>query len=384
MNPERSVCHLTSVHKRGDLRIFMKECVSLAEAGWRVSMIAPSSEGDATVSGVTVRSVPLEQNRFKRMLLTPWRLLRAGLATGSTVFHFHDPELLPLGLLLKLLGRQVVYDAHEDVGGDILIKEYLPKWIRPRLSAVISRVEQLGASCFDGVVTATAGIGEKFPPHKTLVLQNFPLLGELNDRGAVPYSQRSQRIAYVGMIARERGILPMIRALAFVPEALQMKLLLAGTFVSRGLDSEAMKDEGWKKVDYRGQLDRKTLAKALGEARAGVVLFLPGPGYDGSLPNKLFEYMTVGLPLVASDFPNWRAIIDEVKCGILVNPADPQAIAKAYTWILENPVEAEAMGERGRAATLNTYNWRNESKKLVGFYERLAALRSGSTQALAR
>jgi glycosyltransferase involved in cell wall biosynthesis len=110
----------------------------------------------------------------------------------------------------------------------------------------------------------------------------------------------------------------------------------------------------------------------LSKAVAGLVVLKPLQSFQEALPVKMFEYMAAGLPVIASDFPLWRTIIDGEKCGILVDPLDPQALASTMSWILEHPAEAAEMGKRGRAAVRERYNWESEARALLGFYDALS------------
>jgi glycosyltransferase involved in cell wall biosynthesis len=89
------------------------------------------------------------------------------------------------------------------------------------------------------------------------------------------------------------------------------------------------------------------------------------------MPQKIFEYMGAGLPVIASDFPFWRRILGDVGCGIFVNPLDPQGIAKAIEYVLTHPREAEEMGRRGQTAVLERYNWETQADKLVNLYSEI-------------
>ena len=128
---------------------------------------------------------------------------------------------------------------------------------------------------------------------------------------------------------------------------------------------------GWSKVRFHGWSSRTEVANILGDVRAGLVVLHPLKNYIDSFPTKMFEYMAIGLPVIASDFPLWRRIISDVNCGLFVDPQNPEAIAKAMQWILDHPQEAEDMGQRGRKAVEEVYNWKSESVKLANLYESL-------------
>lgn len=366
----RKICLITSVHGPFDVRIFHKEARSLAKKGYSVTIVAPHSE-DTQRDGVEIRAVPVPRTRPERMSLTLWRLFWSALDTNASVFHFHDPELIPVGILLKLLGKRVVYDVHEDVPADILDKS----WIAPSLRSPISRVaawtETVVACRFDAIVAATPRIADSFPNMKTLTVQNFPQVDLQLEGRTTPYCDREPLVAYVGGISELRGAREMIEAMSLLSESASARLQLAGFFDPPESQQEMAKKPGWRRVDFLGWLSPTEVRELLGRSRLGVVVFHPIENHVMSQPNKLFEYMSAGLPVVASDFPLWRSIIQEARCGILVDPMNPTAIADAIRWFLERPTEAEAMGLRGREAVRHIYNWENEEQKLVELYARL-------------
>jgi len=99
----------------------------------------------------------------------------------------------------------------------------------------------------------------------------------------------------------------------------------------------------------------------------------PTAAFTESMPMKLFEYMALGLPVVASDFSAWRAIVETSRCGLLVDPLDARAIARAIGYLLEHPDEANAMGRRGRDAAMARYTWDSQADRLVALYDDLSA-----------
>lgn len=366
------IVQMTSVHQPLDVRIFQKECRALAQAGHTVVLIAPHDR-DEVVDGVRIKAVPRRSGRLARMTATMWAVYKAALRERGQVYHFHDPELIPVGLLLKLAGRCVVYDAHEDVPASILTKEYLTSaWQRRLISRAAAVVERAAAACFDRVVAATPAIAGRFPAGKTVVIQNFPIAGEFAAKpGAAPHAERPPVLAYVGGLTEIRGVREMVGAIARLPEVNGARLTLAGRFSSAALEEEARGLDGWDRVDFLGQRSRAQVAALLQTARAGLVLFHPVPNHLESQPNKLFEYMAAGLPLIASDFPLWRSLIERIGCGLLVDPRDPDAIAEAMGWLLAHPDQSEAMGRRGAEAVRRELNWAPEAARLRGMYRDL-------------
>ena len=365
-----SVVHLSSGHLTSDLRIFCKECVSLQEAGFEVVLIA-RGDADGVDRGVRQVAVKRGGGRLRRVTYGVWRVLRAALREDADLYHFHDPELIPLGLVLKGLGRRVVYDAHEDVPEDVLAAEWIPRRLRPILSRVVGNLERLSACCFDGIVAATPHIARHFPRHKTVTAQNFAIFKESVAANRRPFDQRPPKVVYVGVIVRARGICEVVEAMSLLPKSLGARLCLIGEIRPASLEARLRATPGWEQVDFLGWRDQRQIAHHLAEARAGIVTFWPARCHFHCQPNKLFEYMAAGLPVVASHFPHWRGIVEGAGCGLLVDPRDPRAIAQAIEWLLAHPEEAEQIGRRGRAAAAARFNWQRESQRLLQLYDRL-------------
>lgn len=369
--PRAKVVHLTSVHVPFDNRIFYKECRSLADRGYSVTLVAPHDKDDE-IDGIRIRAVPKATGRRERMTRTVWWVYKAARKEKAKVYHLHDPELIPMGLMLRLGGVHVIYDAHEDLPRQILSKEWIPKSLRRIVAKGAELTEGVAARFLSGIVAATPAIARRFPAHKTVLVQNYPVVAEFVSVEAMPYPERSPLLAYVGGIATIRGAVEMVRAMELLPEDLNARLMLAGSFSPASLEDELRELPGWARVEFLGWQSRRQVAYLLGKVRVGLVLFHPVPNHTEAKPNKLFEYMAAGIPVIAADFPLWREIIEGVKCGVLVNPMNPTLIAEAIQWILEHPEEAEAMGRRGQEAVRSRYNWGTEAQKLSEFYRGLA------------
>lgn len=364
------VCILTSVHSAFDIRIFHKEAITLKKSGYDVTIIAQHDKHEIS-DGIKIIPLRKAKNRLDRMTKNAWLIYRKALKIDADIYHFHDSELIPIGILLSYLGKQVIYDIHEDVPKDIKDKNWIPLPIRGVLSRTISMIEFMAAKNLSGLISATPAIARRFPPIKTVVIQNLPILQGFKSNLVCPYNQRPASIVYIGNIAEVRGPKEMIKAIEYLPGSLKAKLTLAGAFSPKSLEVEIRQLPGWSRVEFLGWLDRVSVRELLENSRIGIVLFHPVPNHIESQPNKIFEYMQAGIPVIASNFSLWRQIIGGHRCGLLVDPFDIKAISGAIKWLLEHPKDAELMGKRGRDAVEKKYNWKAEGKKLVGFYEYL-------------
>jgi len=382
---QKKITIITTVHPLKDPRIFYKQAISLKKAGYAVTHIVQcETEQERDLEGIRIVPLRRPKNRLARFFQTNWQAYfqtnwqayKKARATGEAVYHFHDPEFIPFGLLLKRSGARVIYDVHEDLPLQIKDKGWIAKPLRNTIAAIINVLEKNAARYFDAVVTATDHIAGHFKKANkmVIVIYNYPLHEELfNGRSERSLAGHSNNFIYLGDLSAERGLMVMVEALNLLPEKYEAKLFLGGKFGSKEDKEAAEKLTGWGKVQYRGWLERDEVAAALGEVKAGLVILQPKERFFQSLPLKMFEYMAAGIPVIASDFPYWCSIIEKEKCGIAIDPENPEAVAGAMSFIIDNPAEAEAMGARGRAAVEIEYNWMREERKLLAIYETLLA-----------
>ena len=367
--PEK-VAHLTSVHPRYDTRIFLKECRSLAAAGYDVSLLVADGIGDEIKDGVQISDVGTSSGRLARMLLATRRILKKAVALDAAIYHLHDPELLPVGLSLMRRGKQVVFDAHEDVPKQLLAKTYLgPRRLR-LISRLYASLERYACRRFAGIVTATPTIGDKFLAinDQTVVVNNFPFLDELESE--MPWDQDRHSVCYVGAISATRGIREIVEAIGSAKSP--ASLLLAGAFAEPGIEQEVRSMPGWSRTEALGYIGREELREVLGRSAAGLVTLHRTPNHMEAQPIKMFEYMSEGIPVIASDIPLWNTIVTEAECGFCVDPHDVTAIAAKIDDVLANQDEARRLGANGRRAVEERYNWPVEEQKLLDFYAELS------------
>ncbi|HEV3262040.1 MAG TPA: glycosyltransferase family 4 protein [Gemmataceae bacterium] len=372
------VVHLSTIHQALDVRIFHKECRTVAAGGYRVHYLVADPPAPE-LAGVVFHAFrrPSRAFRYWRICNRLLNVYRQAAALRAHVYHFHDPELIPVGILLKLTGARVIYDVHEDSPQEaISLNRDRP--LAGRLKSLVWRVFEAAAMpALDAFICATPRIARKFPRAKTITVHNFPRLDEFPPLPPChPCSRSASRpnhVVYVGGITAIRGALEMVQAMSLLPAQLQAKLVLVGDFLPPELKAEAERLPGWDRVEALSWQPRDAVVQQLLDAKVALVLIHPERDHLDALPNKLFEYMAAGLPVVASDFPLWRRIIEGAGCGLVVDPLDTRAIAGAVRYLLEHPEEAEAMGKRGRQAVLAEYNWETEARKLLGLYRELEA-----------
>lgn len=365
------VCHLTSVHPPNDIRIFMKECSSLAAAGFDTHLIAPNAT-EGVINGVNLHSVEKAAgSRLVRMTKTVREVYRKAVKVNADIYQFHDPELLPVGVLLKVLGKKVIYDVHENVPQDILTKKYIPTLLRSIIASVIGVIEKISARIIDGVVTATPAIARRFPRKKTVAVENFPIKGELVSLERNPYSSNIPFVVYVGAISEIRGIEEMVKAMSLIPESKKVELVLVGNFSSPELEKNVQHLPGWNRVKFLGWQSRESIKELLSKALGGLVIFHPVPNHTDAQPNKLFEYMSAGVPVIASDFPLWRELVEGSGSGLHVDPLSSSSLANAIIWLLDNPQKAALMSEKGSEAVRQRFNWDEQARKLIDFYHKI-------------
>jgi glycosyltransferase involved in cell wall biosynthesis len=366
------VVHITSAHPATDTRVFLKQCRGLAAAGHEVVLVVADAAGDRVVDGVQVRSVGAPRSRRDRMVRRAWACVRQALRERADVLHFHDPELLPWAQLLRRLGKRVVYDMHEFAPAQIAGKG----WIRPGVRTVIGRVwRSAERQLLRGVpvVFAARSLARDYPyVGRSAIVENLPLVEELF--GIREPRHRRFTLGYIGSLTASRGSLQMIGAVERLRrEGIPVGLECVGPahddrtveLLRRATETP---DSG---VRWHGHQPPAEGWRMMARCHVGLAVLLPEPRYLEAYPTKLFEYMALGLPVIASDFPLYRAVVERTGGGLSVDPLDQPALCEAIRWCVSHPEELRAMGERGREAVKRDYNWQTEQRKLLEFYTTL-------------
>jgi glycosyltransferase involved in cell wall biosynthesis len=360
------ICHLTSVHHRHDVRIFSKELGSLEKAGYEVTVIVADGKGSEKQNGYNILDIGKPKNRIKRIIISTKKVYKKALEVNAEIYHFHDPELLMFGQKLKKRGKKVIYDVHEDVPRQILRKYWIPKPLRKLISSKVEKYENHLASKMDYIITATPFIRDRFLKvnKNTIDINNFPILE--TSQNPANWIHKKPEVCYIGSLTKVRGMKEMVNAFASLEN---VKLNLAGNYSPEEFRDELTATQGWERVNELGFVNRTQAKEIMDRSLVGLVTLHPIINYIDSLPVKMFEYMGAGIPVIASDFPLWKEIVEKNNCGICVDPNDPRKIQEAIMFIINNQDKAKKMGENGFKLVNEKFNWENEKIKLMGLYK---------------
>jgi|AntAceMinimDraft_12_1070368.scaffolds.fasta_scaffold21305_2 glycosyltransferase involved in cell wall biosynthesis len=364
------IVHLSSVHYAFDTRIFHRECSSLVKLGYDIDLIV-QTERDECVNGINIIALPnaaSKMDRFIKIIPALWSIAKK--YPESTLFHIHDSELIVVGLLLKRKGFKVIYDVHEDVPRDLLSKVWIPKVLRKPFASLISFLEKKADKHFDGIITVTEGIRNRFSNRNNYLVKNYPDYEELNlaQDKIVDYENRENKLSYIGEIQAERGIHHIVNAVGIVAEKYPHIIFNLGGKVNDNYKKTLESLKGWENTAFLGWITRPMIPEILQASKVGLLVLDKHPNFENSKPVKLFEYMLCGLPIIASNFRYWKDLIGAADCCIFVEPSNPVAISDAIEWIFNNPLEAKQMGERGKAYAMQNFNWETELQSLMSCY----------------
>lgn len=359
---------MTCVHKRYDTRIFLHECKSLANNGYDVSLIVADGLGDEVKDGVKIYDVGSNKvNRLKRMTKITKLVRDKALDLNCQLYHFHDPELMFVGLYLHKKGKKVVIDMHEDHPGYIAEANYIP--MRRLVAYLYEKLEVYSAKKFAGIVSTRQTINDRLIKYnKNIALvTNYPvLLTEIDNRKEPDIFT----IAFAGAVVDDWRHKLIVKSLEKFDN---IKYILAGP-VSDIYLSELKSLKGWEKVDYKGQISFKEVCDTYLHSSIGVAIYVycnNMGGTEGNLANtKMFEFMNCGIPFICTDFKLWKKIVEqEEHCGICVNPYSEDDLVSAIQFFMSNPDERRKMGINARQAAIKTYNWSSQEKNLLTLYQ---------------
>ncbi|WP_405097452.1 glycosyltransferase [Oceanobacillus sp. FSL H7-0719] len=371
MTAPKRVVQLTTVHHPTDPRIYHKESKSLKKAGFDVTLIAQTNEND-NIQDKPIRHIPLKKynSRIKRMTIGIYDAYKKAKYLKADVYHFHDPELLPVGWLLKRKDNVVIYDIHEDYTTSILQKDYASMPMKKLLAKFYKWMERFFAR--DAALCLAEKYYKDIYPTGVCIL-NYPMTNDkfLNSKREGP---AEYKLLYTGNVTLERGAMEHAR-IPLLDEDIEVHIvgkcpssIAEKMYQAAGDNKERLLIEGIDQFIEKEVIESHYLNT---NWLAGIALFPPTEHYMKKELTKFFEYMNAGLPIICSNFPEWEKFMETYECGIAVDPYDDEAVKEAISYLRNNPEEARRMGENGKRAVKEELNWGTEEEKLIAWYNEL-------------
>lgn len=333
------VCMLTTTHRPDDARI-VREMSTLSRDHTTTLLAVP-------------QPYPKWQHPLKLL-----ELLQKASALKADVYHCHEPDALLIGLMQKLRGKKVVYDVHEHWPSELPRDVHAPAWT----GSILDPLERWMSRRADAVIAVSGSVGSRFPG--CTLLPNYPSLYTQHPADASPHSLST----IAAKIHSYHSLNECIQVVQNLKESWEdVSLTLIGIV-------DPSRIPGNLPVICTGYVPQNRVYGYLGRSRIGLVLLKPE--YENiriGLPNKLFNYMACGVPVIASDLPEMSRLIETTDCGLLVEPGDVDGITESALWLGEHPKRAAAMGERGRKAIQDYYNWQAVEGRLSAVYTRMGA-----------
>jgi len=362
------VLHVSTAHPASDPRIVFKQCRTLSDV-YDVVCVLPQAD-PALAAGIRFIRIPYFRRVIWRVLLTSPLIVLRCIWLRPRVVHVYVPEFIPFAFVFRLAGAQVVYEVQENLFKKLHLKAINRGYWLERLFGFFDR---LARRYFFLLFTEHRYLDtytDLKKPHT--VVYNYPLLPFLEPfRRPYQPNMTCPEFFYIGLLSFERAFDTLIESLALLKQKqpdFRVHLFGRRTFT----EADLIRLPGYADVQsnliFHGYADQRTAFPVAAGATAGLALLKPLGDYPDSYTTKMFEYMALSLPVVTSDFPLYRDVVERNDCGFCVSPTDPEQIANALTFLLKHPKEAEAMGQRGRSAVETDYNWNSEAKKLLAFY----------------
>jgi glycosyltransferase involved in cell wall biosynthesis len=368
----KKICIITTVHRPFDTRIFHKEAKTLAKAGYKVTLIAQHNKNEV-VDGINIIALPKPKNRFSRIISLGWKAYKLALKQEADVYHFHDPEFLPWAKRLKnKTGTKVIYDIHEDYITSIKQKRYMPFFLRKIVSKLINYIESYYSEYLIKIL-AEKYYQSRFPEGYTIL--NYPVLSNISKR-TKDYSLKlddNKRVLYTGNVSEDRGAFIHSELGKFIPF---LHVYIVGKCpkeTANQMYEKAGSSADRLHIDGKGFISFEKISAYYntGGWLAGLAIFPFTQHYCQKELTKFFEYMNAGIPIIASNFTAWKDLIEGNNCGICVDPLNSIEILDAIKCLMDNPDKAKAMGENGKNAVREKYNWEIEGSNLVNLYKNL-------------
>lgn len=368
----KKICHVTSAHPPEDGRIFRRACVSATKAGYDTYLVEQGETYDKNGVHIVGIGKPEKAGRLYRMTTFAKKAYETAAALDADLYQLHDPELIPYAKKLKKQGKAVIFDSHENYVEQIRNKPYLPKPVAFLLSKWFSFYSKGIYSMIDGFTYPGNDEFESVFDNlnkRVITTDNLPWLSELYDKYDETIQREPNTACYIGGLDEARGITQIIKACS----AAKCKLYLAGKFSSDEYKKSLEQMPEYSCVEYLGILGREEIVQLLQKVSVGLCTLLDiGQYYKmQNFPTKVYEYMSMAIPVIVNDSPYNIKKVSELEIGYCVDPMDTELAGKTIRQLLDDPVRCRTFGLNGREAIKNKYCWDREQHKLLSLYKEI-------------
>lgn len=363
---------LSSVHRAIDCRAFYRQAVYASRAGYHVVVIA-DHEREEVRDGVRIRPFRKRPWRLLRFLST-WRLALAALRERGDIYHFHDPEMLPAMVFLRIAGRRpVIYDCHENLIDSIVDKTWIPRLARWPTAWIAYAFQWLCALVLRRVIVVVEEQLEMFPARlDSLVVGNFP--PSFSQSSANEKRDRPFDLVHCGAVSRQRGSLVLVETIGILVREMarsDLSVLMIG-YTAETVDREfleALRREKLERhVTFRGFVPLERVPYELSQAKIGVMMHQRTRQHRYGITSKLLDYMSAGLPVVGGAFDYDRKYASENEVALYVDPSSAAEFAVAISRLLDDRTMRERMGGKAKLLQTGRYTAEGEAAKLRAYY----------------
>jgi len=363
---QQTICQLTSRHSNEDERILHRMAWSANRHGYE-SIVVGMHGRNAMYGGIKLWALAnSERSSIYYRLMGLFQLMRLSISCNFNIYQLHDPDMLLMGIILKLFGKRIIYDIHEDYETSVKDRLRTTPWLARICSKLWWWFERNASRIFDGIVVTDRHLAGKFSFKQPVILGNYPSL-DFTEPADTSF-EKTFNIIYVGGVNKDRGVGKVIEALKLLQHE-DIRFHIIGECSDYTLQAQILSDN---RVIHIGWVPWRELHRYYTKTHLGVALYQPLSGfqyYPGENSVKVNEYMAVGIPVLCSDFPGLKSFVEEHHYGLTVKPDDPHAIAEKIQYLYEHPEFCNELGQNGRQAFEREYNWEKHESKLIDLYK---------------
>lgn len=368
------VCHISTVHDAYDSRISLRICKALADAGYDVYYVVPHPKEEIISKTKIIPLGTANKGRFYRFTIGALKALRVSLKVKAQIYHFHDPELIPIGILLVLFGKKVVYDVHEDVRKQILSKDWLPA--KKLVSKIYSLFDWIAQRFFYIILAENSY--EKYYENCSKGYEfvlNTPDLSFFQNYNIPDRQNLKNHIFYVGGVSNERGLDVTVKAVNILKEQFQdIHFHCVGPITDadlEGLKQDKSLEGVWSYVTLYDNTPLDKAYEISKQCKVGLAVLKPIPNYLESYSTKTFEYLAISLPVITSDFDIYKNIFEKNNCGWCIDSTKPEVLADCLKEVFTNAKKVEEFTKNGYRYVHAHFSWEKDKERLIRFYSKI-------------